>query len=227
MVYLVLNTYLKMKQEQKTSWNKFLKEMKLLYKVLFLIMIVGAIFSIISLFYTTEQYILLFVGVFVELLSVILLSIFMQKDSIETSSDDIRKLDDKYKQVKVWLNSIGYSDKYQIQLFCIRCRTEIEKNNIANEKRFKFIEKVIGLFFVPLYASFISKVLGVAGSIDEIIMLSLVIGALAIIIYIAIIGMKEFFNPLINSTYIKMDSMVSMVQGMLDREFAVTSDDVK
>lgn len=229
MEYLILNTYLKFKKQRRINWKSFLKEMRSSYKVLFAMMVIGAIISIISLLCKNESdnLVMPILGIILELTSVILLSIFMQKDEIEKSSNDIKELDKKHDEIKNWLSEMGYSDKNQIKQLCNRCKNAIDKNRLANEKRKKFLDKITNLIFVPLYASFISKVLGVTGNIDEIIALTLMIGVIVIIIYIAIFGIMEIFNPLINSTYIEMDNMLNMIQGMLDRKFPVTDDDIK
>lgn len=228
MEYLILNAYLKLKKQQKINWKNFLKEMRLLYKILFAMMIVGAIISIISLLYKNQRWHLVMpiLGIVLELTSVILLSIFMQKDEIERSSNDIKELDKKYDEIKNWLSEMGYHDKNQIKQLCNRCKNAIDKNEMANEKRKKFIDKITNLIFVPLYASFISKIIGVSGNIDEIIALTIMIGNIVIIIYIAVFGIMEILNPLINSTYIEMDNMLNVIQGMLDRKFQVTDDDI-
>lgn len=228
MEYLILNAYLKLKKQQKINWKNFLKEMRLLYKILFAMMIVGAIISIISLLYKNQRWHLVMpiLGIVLELTSVILLSIFMQKDEIERSSNDIKELDKKYDEIKDWLSEMGYHDKNQIKQLCNRCKNAIDKNEMANEKRKKFIDKITNLIFVPLYASFISKIIGVSGNIDEIIALTIMIGSIVIIIYIAVFGIMEILNPLINSTYIEMDNMLNVIQGMLDRKFQVTDDDI-
>lgn len=228
MEYLILNAYLKLKKQQKINWKNFLKEMRLLYKILFAMMIVGAIISIISLLYKNQRWHLVMpiLGIVLELTSVILLSIFMQKDEIERSSNDIKELDKKYDEIKNWLSEMGYHDKNQIKQLCNRCKNAIDKNEMANEKRKKFIDKITNLIFVPLYASFISKIIGVSGNIDEIIALTIMIGTIVIIIYIAVFGIMEILNPLINSTYIEMDNMLNVIQGMLDRKFQVTDDDI-
>lgn len=229
MEYLILNAFLKLKKQQRINWKSFLKEMRLLYKILFTTMILGAILSIISLLYKNNKWGLTvpILGIILELTSVILLSIFMQKDEIERSSNDIKELDKKYEEIKNWLSEMGYHNKNQIKQLCNRCKNAIDKNKMANGKRKKFLDKITNLIFVPLYASFISKLLGVPGNIDEIIALTLMIGVFVIIIYIAIFGIMEIFNPLINSTYIEMDNMLNMIQGMLDRKFPVTDDDIK
>lgn len=228
MEYLILNAYLKLKKQQKINWKNFLKEMRLLYKILFAMMIVGAIISIVSLLYKNQRWHLVMptLGIVLELTSVILLSIFMQKDEIERSSNDIKELDKKYDEIKNWLSEMGYHDKNQIKQLCNRCKNAIDKNEMANEKRKKFIDKITNLIFVPLYASFISKIIGVSGNIDEIIALTIMIGTIVIIIYIAVFGIMEILNPLINSTYIEMDNMLNVIQGMLDRKFQVTDDDI-
>ena len=117
MEYLILNAYLKLKKQQKINWKNFLKEMRLLYKILFAMMIVGAIISIISLLYKNQRWHLVMpiLGIVLELTSVILLSIFMQKDEIERSSNDIKELDKKYDEIKNWLSEMGYHDKNQIK----------------------------------------------------------------------------------------------------------------
>ena len=201
----------------------FLKEMRLLYKILFPMMIVCAIISIISLLYKNQRWHLVMpiLGIVLELTSVILLSTFMQKDEIERSSNDIKELDKKYDEIKNWLSEMGYHDKNQIKQLCNRCKNAIDKNEMANEKRKKFIDRITNLIFVPLYASFISKIIGVSGNIDEIIALTIMIGTIVIIIYIAVFGIMEILNPLINSTYIEMDNMLNVIQGML-----VTDDDI-
>lgn len=228
MEYLILNAYLKLKKQQKINWKNFLKEMRLLYKILFAMMIVGAIISIVSLLYKNQRWHLVMpiLGIVLELTSVILLSIFMQKDEIERSSNDIKELDKKYDEIKNWLSEMGYHDKNQIKQLCNRCKNAIDKNEMANEKRKKFIDKITNLIFVPLYASFISKIIGVSGNIDEIIALTIMIGTIVIIIYIAVFGIMEILNPLINSTYIEMENMLNVIQGMLDRKFQVTDDDI-
>ena len=92
--------------------------MRTRYKILFSMMTVCVILSIISLLHKNKRWdsLMLFRNhrnhwIILELTSVILLSIFMQKDEIEKSSNDIKELDKKYDEIKNWLSEMGYHDK--------------------------------------------------------------------------------------------------------------------
>lgn len=228
MQYLVLNSYLKMKKEEKDSWKTFHKNMNLRERALMYIMVLSAIFSLVFLFYKNGQHILLaYSGILVELLAVFLLSISFKKNNIKKSSENIKKLDDEYKQIKTWLNEIGYYEKNQIKLLCIRCKNLIEKNEINNKRRNRLMEKIANFALVPLFTVFISNVFGIISNLDEMIISTILISISIVIIYIAIVGLIILFSPFLNKTYIDMENMVNMIEGMVDREFDVTDDDIK
>lgn len=228
MQYLVLNSYLKMKEDEKNSWKTFIKNLNLIEKILIITMFSSGIISIFLLLYKKEKYIsFAYIGILIELLSVLLLSYLSEKERIKKSSDNIKKQDEKYSQIRTWLKDIGYTEKNQIKLLIIRCKSRIEKNDIINEKRKKIIDKTINVTLIPLLAAFVSNVFGKVGNLNEMVVLVILLSLIIIIIIITIAGIFISISPFINKTYIDMMNMVDMIEGMLDREFPVTDDDIK
>lgn len=232
MEYLVLNSYLKFMDENKTGWISFIKSMRPLHKTLFFTMILSALCSAILSFISIRNSniiirIIMLSGVLIEFISVLVIGKTVDKESIQKSKESIEKRDNHYDKLILWLKGIGYTEKNQIMMICQRCRIEVHNNDSRNIKRVKFIDQVFTLFFIPIYAAIISWLFGLGGESNETIANIIVTGFVGIVLYIGTFGLNEFFKPFTDSTYIKMSKMVRDIQGMLDRKFQISDDDVK
>lgn len=220
MEYLVLNSYLKMKNEHKNDWKIAFKNQRLLYKVLSVILIMDLLLIVVSFFLSVKiMHNNLFIyGFILEFIIVKTQSICMQNDSIKKSSEQIEILDRKYEETKAWLKEIGYNNKQQIMQICNRCRYQIEENERDKEKKLKFIEMMVTVFLVPIYGPLILKIAGERGGTFEYGIEAVIATLFFIGLTSFIFGVCKFYKFFTDRTYIKMDSMVMRIEGMLDRE---------
>lgn len=227
MEYAVLYDYIKNQKDTRINWIAILKSLGIFKLILLVVVILSCLNSIIMLFIDSKiTNPILFVSILSELLSVLVLNFVGQKESVSKSKEGIEKLDQKFDEIKDWLESIGFVDKKQIKQLCNRCNQEILRNKEKNNQFKQSVDRLFTLFLIPIFVASVSWVLGLVVNIPDRIALVIMIGFLGIILYILIFGLIGFFQPLIDSNYEKMSKMVKEIQGMLDRKFPVEDSDL-
>lgn len=226
MEYLVLDSYMNLKKQSKVKWKQALKTLDK-NQLFSLIMILAiAVFSISSLFFDSISDTVSLIAVILEIVCVIFISRSIDKSDIENSATNIEKLDNEYEDVKLWLNNLGYVNKYQIMQLCNRCRLEIEKIKNQNIEKSRFVNKIICTCLIPVSLVLLSRLLELDNDIMNLISVVFSLSIIWITLYLALFGAIKIINKLRNHNYYKMCNMVRDIQGMLDRKYPISKEDI-
>lgn len=223
MVYSILDNYIyKFNKSRKIN----IKEIGTVNIILFLLILISAVVACISIF-TFRYFLWWIIPTFLEIVSCIIFGYRMQRFYCKNSLENISKKSEHYEEIKKWLEDLKYTDKNQIRLLCWRCRAEISRNNSIEKKHTKFIDRIFSLILIPISIAIITCIVEDSADLTNKLNEVIIIAAITLVLYVLIHGLIEFIKPLSNRTYIRMNEMVSEIQGMIDRKFSVDNDDIQ
>lgn len=225
MEYLVLRSYLKMKNEKKIVWWRILLSKDKFNFIIFLLLILSGLISIYFIgSIRNQKWALLFV--LAEVICLFWLNHRITRREIDSSKENIQSKLQYYNEVKIWLSEIGYEKKPQIKQMYYRVQSNLRSQKESSKRTLDFITKLLNLFLVPLLASIIAIVIDTDGTVDYKILSSVMFAILWTIIYVFIFGVIDFFSPFINKDYESMKQMLRDIQGVLDYGWELELSDV-
>lgn len=226
MEYLVLHSYMNFGKQIDKGWKNFFKELGIKKTILLLILLVSTCSSFVFSFLYNKYPKIFYISILAEIIIGIFMSIFEQREVYINSNTDLKRQNERYDEVKKWLGSIGFKEKNQIKQLCRRCEYEVKNYRDKDDKRKKFIDKVFSFFLIPIFAAFISWILGEKNNFSIQMILVIEIGGIGIALYIFVHYILFILSPILDREYIQMCKLIKDIQGVLDRKFIISNEDI-
>lgn len=224
MEYLVLQSYLEFKGKNKRKVKDIIEEIGKVGIGAVIALIVSGIIGVINAL--NNNYIIVYIGIFFEILSdVVILEIVEERDR-ENSKLNIKKKDEEYAQIVKWLKEIKYTRKEQIKQLCYRCELVIEKNKKKEKEERKRVEKFMFAFAIPMVLHILKWMLEMKGNASMKLALVIVIMLLVMAAYFFILGIAGALHIIFSRRQQGMENMVEDLHGILDRCFPVEEKDL-
>lgn len=238
MEYTILYSYWEHFHKQKKSIKEIWKSIdkwELLFMVNILFSAVCAV--IVNIKAILEQNKSMIVGVILpivfvawELLSVVILYIYIDKKDIKMTKETIKNIKIRYTQKHLWFKEMGYTQKAEIEQFGYRCEKKLEE--IQNDRRefYNHIDKMITIFYVPAMLAIISWILSsnqTLHDINEYILLVVFIVTVCAAVYFLILSIYKSIEKSFYSDVKKMKCMLRDIQGILDYCYDCKDDEIE